>query len=231
MTYPDGIDALVNVNANDTLAAGGHAARHNSVNTALVEVKDYLVGALGSKLPFSFGTATPTTTESGFLWYDSNSTPAATKFWDGSAFVPFGGKILQVVRATDSTNRSTTSATFQDAGISVTIAPTKSDSAILFIFTARYAVTTTTVDPFGSVQITDASNNAISGAQEILFGLSYNSTNITPRNGLVMFGYATPGTTSSITHKIRYRAETSNVTFFLQNAANTAQFYAIEVSA
>jgi hypothetical protein len=50
MTYHDGIDALVNVNANDTLAAGGHAARHNSVNTALVEVKDYLVGALGSKL-------------------------------------------------------------------------------------------------------------------------------------------------------------------------------------
>jgi hypothetical protein len=53
MTYPDGIDALVNVNANDSLALGGHAARHNSVNTALVEVKDYLVGALGSKLDVS----------------------------------------------------------------------------------------------------------------------------------------------------------------------------------
>jgi hypothetical protein len=53
MTYPDGIDALVNVNATDSLAAGGHAARHNSVNTALVEVKDYLVGALGSKASLS----------------------------------------------------------------------------------------------------------------------------------------------------------------------------------
>jgi hypothetical protein len=42
MTYPDGIDALVNVNANDTLAAGGHAARHNSTNTALAEVRDAL---------------------------------------------------------------------------------------------------------------------------------------------------------------------------------------------
>jgi hypothetical protein len=39
-----------------------------------------------SKLPYSFGTATPSTTDSGFLWYDSNSTPAAPKFWDGSAF-------------------------------------------------------------------------------------------------------------------------------------------------
>jgi hypothetical protein len=42
MTYPDGFDALVNVNANDTLAGGGHAARHNSVNTALEELADVL---------------------------------------------------------------------------------------------------------------------------------------------------------------------------------------------
>jgi hypothetical protein len=42
MTSPDGIDALVNVNANDSLAAGGHAARHNSTNTALEEVRDWL---------------------------------------------------------------------------------------------------------------------------------------------------------------------------------------------
>ena len=42
-----------------------------------------------SKLPYSYGTATPTTTDSGFLWYDSNSTPAAPKFWNGSAFVAF----------------------------------------------------------------------------------------------------------------------------------------------
>jgi hypothetical protein len=48
MTYPDGIDALVNVNATDTLAAGGHAARHNSTNTALAEVQSFL--ALGVPL-------------------------------------------------------------------------------------------------------------------------------------------------------------------------------------
>jgi hypothetical protein len=55
MTYPDGIDALVNVNAGDTLAAGGHAARHNSVNTALVEVKDYLGPALADKVAYPTG--------------------------------------------------------------------------------------------------------------------------------------------------------------------------------
>jgi hypothetical protein len=49
VTYPDAINALVNVNATDTLQAGGHAARHNSTNTALVEVKDYLDGQLPAK--------------------------------------------------------------------------------------------------------------------------------------------------------------------------------------
>jgi hypothetical protein len=44
----------------------------------------------GSKVPFSFGTATPTTTTSGFMWYDSNFTPARLRFWNGSAFTPVG---------------------------------------------------------------------------------------------------------------------------------------------
>jgi hypothetical protein len=47
-----------------------------------------------SKLPYSYGTATPSTTTSGFLWYDSNSTPPIPKYWNGSAFgnlTPSGG--------------------------------------------------------------------------------------------------------------------------------------------
>jgi hypothetical protein len=39
-----------------------------------------------SKLPYSYGTATPSTTTTGFLWYDSNSTPPTTKYWNGSSF-------------------------------------------------------------------------------------------------------------------------------------------------
>jgi hypothetical protein len=67
MTYPDGIDALVNVNAGDSLALGGHAARHNSVNTALDEIKVYLAGSFEAWTAytptlggFTPGTGTPT---------------------------------------------------------------------------------------------------------------------------------------------------------------------------
>jgi hypothetical protein len=225
MTYPDGIDALVNVNANDTLAAGGHAARHNSVNTALVEVKDYLVGALGSKLPFSFGTATPTTTTSGFLWYDSTGAPSkpTPKFWDGSAFVPLGGKVLQIVRATDATNRTTTSMTFVDASISVTITPQKSDSAVLLIWAFTMKTASNTV---ARTQITDSSNNAISGAESSSFRAeSGGSLDV----GATMFGYATPATTSAVTYKGRFL--TASGTVSIVNTSPTGQLYAIEVSA
>ena len=40
----------------------------------------------GSRVPFSYGTATPTTTVDGFVWFDENSTPPEPKFWDGAAF-------------------------------------------------------------------------------------------------------------------------------------------------
>jgi hypothetical protein len=226
MTYPDGIDALVNVNATDSLAAGGHAARHNSVNTALVEVKDYLVGALGSKLPYSFGTATPTTTESGFLWYDSTGAPSkpTPKFWDGSAFVPFGGKILQIVRATDATQRSTTSTSFVDASISVTITPQRNDSAVILIWAAAVQ------SPVGGVtmsqQITDNSNNALSGAENTF--LRAGSTTHGDAYQTVI-GYSTPATTSATTYKGRFLVSSGTAT--LRNNNTTGQLYAIEVAA
>jgi hypothetical protein len=188
MTYPDGIDALVNVNATDTLAAGGHAARHNSVNTALVEVKDYLVGALGSKLNIA------------------------------------GGKILQIVRATDSTNRTTTSTTFVDANISVTITPQKSDSIIVLIWSNVAIASGLSSSEF---RISDASNNPISGAERSRFTHHANGY----AAALAIIGYATPATTSAITYKGRFNNNTGVTTTLENSSSSTGQLYAIEVSA
>jgi hypothetical protein len=38
------------------------------------------------KIPYAYGTATPTTTVDGYVWFDENETPPAPKFWDGAAF-------------------------------------------------------------------------------------------------------------------------------------------------
>jgi hypothetical protein len=185
-----------------------------------------------SKLPYSYGTATPSTTDSGFLWYDSNSTPAEVKFWDGAAFQALtSGKILQIVRATDTTNRTTTSTSYVDlTGMSVTITPTKSDSAVLLLCFAQFrAANISTGSSYAYARMTDSSNNSVSGAEDCVFGVFSNvSGALYPT---VISGYVTPATTSAVTYKIRGKTDSANVQMEAKNAEQTMSFYAIEVSA
>jgi hypothetical protein len=134
-----------------------------------------------------------------------------------------GGKILQIVRATDTTNRSTTSTSFVDVtGMSVTITPQKNDSAIIIIGTGR-------LDPDGTyvgfVRLTDSSDNLISGAEDA----AYYGTQLF--DSFVLIGYATPATTSATTYKMRFRVANAAGTFEIENGSMTGQMYAIEVSA
>jgi hypothetical protein len=192
MTYPDGIDALVNVNATDSLAAGGHAARHNSVNTALSEIKDML-----------------------------GPSPA--------------GKVMQFVRATDTTNRTTTSTSFGDVtGMSVTITPQTNTSAIWLLFTLRAeTLSSTTGDQRGLLAITDSSNTAIAGGGGITIGLNnYNFTGTAQASfSVVAVAYATPQSTNAQTYKLRFRSVAATTTLTVANNAQTGTVYAVEVSA
>ena len=144
---------------------------------------------------------------------------------DGISAQPvFPGNVLQVVRATDSANRSTTSTSFVDAGISVTITPTRSDSAIMLIwsFVGRHAS-----GGFLVTQITDSDNNAVSGAGTNSFGTFTASNN--PKYTENTIGYSTPATILPITYKGRFR--TSTATSSILNEENVGQLYAIEVAA
>lgn len=138
-----------------------------------------------------------------------------------------GGKILQIVRATDSTTRTTTSTSLVDASISVTITPQRNDSAVLLIWATNVGHSGTS--DFTYLVITDNSNNAISGANGVYVGS--NTTNAFYSFATVI-GYATPATTSAVTYKGRFRVN-ANGTAELYNGSggNTAQLYAIEVSA
>ena len=133
-----------------------------------------------------------------------------------------GGKILQIVRATDGTNRTTTSTAFVDASLSVTITPQKSDSAILLIATQRLAPAN---NAFLFLQITDNSNNAISGASAA--GVGGDGTG-NANFMATLLGYATPATTSATTYKLRFSVSSGTGTI---NNSTTGQLYAIEVSA
>ena len=145
-----------------------------------------------------------------------------------------GGKILQIVRDTDTTNRTTTSTSFVDVtGMSVTITPQKNNSAIILIASARIQLTIASDTIVADFRLTDASNNAISGAETAQIG----SQNITGtgtrdiRSHLTLIGYATPATTNATTYKLQFRSNFGAVTVDVLNALTTGQIYAIEVSA
>lgn len=135
-----------------------------------------------------------------------------------------GGKILQIVRATDSTDRSTTSTSFVDAGISVTITPQRNDSAILLIWLFN-GFTPSAGDLINA--ITDNSNNVISGAAKMHLATSTATQVLAP---VILIGYATPATTSATTYKGRFRVNLGTGQIF-NSSTNIGQLYAIEVSA
>jgi hypothetical protein len=142
-----------------------------------------------------------------------------------------GGKVLQVVRATDTTNRSTTSTSYVDVtGMSVTITPQRSTSAIIILATTKSQVSVSTPGRgLAQLQITDSSDNTISGAQEANFGVQDLSS--THWQVVNLFGYATPATTSAVTYKLRFRVFDAGRTVTIINGEQTGQLFAIEVSA
>jgi len=132
------------------------------------------------------------------------------------------GKVLQIVRATDATTRTTTSTTFVDASLSVTITPNLTTSIILLIHVVQARPQNATGGM--RTQITDTSNSAIAGAENL--GADSGAVFIIQTG----FGYATPATTSPVTYKVRFRANTGGTAEFT-NSSNVAQLFAIEVAA
>lgn len=142
-----------------------------------------------------------------------------------------GGKILQIVRATDSTNRTTTSTSVTDVtGMSITITPQKNDSAVIVVASLGFvrAEVSPAGNPSGIIYITDNSNNILSGGRA-QFGS--NAANTRQDNAFFWWGYSTPATTSATTYKLRFQCPVSSMTLSIFNATTTGQLYAIEVSA
>lgn len=141
------------------------------------------------------------------------------------------GKLLQVVRATDAADRSTTSTSFVDVtGVSVTITPQRSDSSILLVAAFNLGISSGGgASPDARFQITDSSNNAISGAENVSAYLLLANTQLNMYQTL--FARATPNTTSAVTYKLRYRATGANITVNAYGTAGASQMLAFEIGA
>ena len=140
-----------------------------------------------------------------------------------------GGKVLQIVRATDATGRGTTSTSFVDASISVTITPQRLTSAIILIWSGNFsAYVTSGTGADSAFAITDSSNNIIGGEKRIAILAPSGEHQIRVNQSVI--SYSTPNTTSPITYKGRFR-KVSGVIADIYNNHSEGQLFAIEVSA
>ena len=143
--------------------------------------------------------------------------------------------ILQVVKASDTTQRTTNTTSFTDVtGMSVSITPTATSSSIILIasFLSQNAQGTDN-SLVGYAQIADSSNTAIPGTEDLPIGLLRYS--YTPDPGQVflpmtLVSYDSPSTTSEKTYKLRFRSVVSQNTFSVENARSTGHLFAIEVA-
>jgi hypothetical protein len=206
INFPTSLDNFTNPVSGNTLDSPSHSLQHSDINDA--------VEALEAKL--GIGASPAGSATSGQVL---TAGTAGTSAWTTLAT----GKILQIVRATDGTARTTTSTSSVDANISVTISPTKSTSNVLIIWAFR--ATHYNTSDFALFSITDNSNNNIAGAE---FGVLGSNTTTRIDSSLVLIGYASPGTTSATTYKGRFRVETNGTTE-LRNNLQTGQLFAIEV--
>jgi hypothetical protein len=139
-----------------------------------------------------------------------------------------GGKILQIVRATDSTFRSTTSTSFVDVtGMSVTITPQLATSSILLIACVFVDATGASNDSRIGLAITDSANSAQQGP--VYFGDV--NTSIDIQGFQTLISWASPATASAVTYKLRFATSNASNTARVLNADRTGQLFAIEVSA
>ena len=111
-----------------------------------------------------------------------------------------GGKVLQVVQASNSTQTDTSSATFTDI-VTATITPSSASNTILFVAHAN-GLYTSVPGAFGRVQIVHSSGTTMVASTAPNIGLGGASS---VGVGSASISYLdSPATTSAVTYKIQF---------------------------
>ena len=120
-----------------------------------------------------------------------------------------GGKVLQVVNATDSTERSTSSGTFVTASSTLTLSITPSSAS-----NKIFVICSTFIQPQGS-------------GNDTYITLYRNSTNLGATNGTLTF-LDSPATTSATTYE--FRMKVSAGTSYINANSTTGSITAVEIA-
>jgi hypothetical protein len=143
-----------------------------------------------------------------------------------------GGKVLQVVQGTLTSDASTTSLSFVDTGITVNITPSSATSKVYVAVNFWGYVTKS-----GSVTLNVGEYNLVRGAtqlQKIKSGATAFASTSNPFHYYAMaFSYLdSPATTSATTYKVQFQADSSGQTSgILASATQIASIVVMEIGA
>jgi hypothetical protein len=136
------------------------------------------------------------------------------------------GSILQVVRGTQDTNVTTTSTSYDDANLDVSITPISTSSIVLIFCT--FQIFLEAGSPMrGSFRLANGSNVALSGAENFLIGLGGAQSNFHAQS---LTGYDAPSSISAQTYKLQFESDAGDVVT-IAHSRSTGQIIAMEVAA
>jgi hypothetical protein len=139
-----------------------------------------------------------------------------------------GGKILQVVMGSTSTNVSTSSGTYSDTGLTATITPSATTSKVLVLATQNGCFKNTTT--FTGIDMILVRN----GSQVIQIAGGAGSNGVAENNLIPTIATSyldSPASTSALTYKTQFRVSNGGSVGVQRNAEPTSSIILLEIGA
>jgi hypothetical protein len=189
----------------------------NAIQNAIVDAKGDLIGATAADTPARLAVGTngqvltaDSTAATGLKW----ATPSG------------GGKVLQVIMGTHSTEATSSSSTYADTGLTATITPSSASSKVLVLVT-QTGVAKDNNDTATNLRIVRTATTLMTS---LLAGYTNTSTRATP--GAQGLNYLdSPATTSATTYKTQFSSYGNNATATVQWASSLSTIILLEIGA
>jgi len=193
----------------------------DAIQNTIVDAKGDLITATAADTPARLAVGT-----NGQV-LTADSTTATGLKWAAAAA---GGKVLQVVQDTDSTQQSTTSDAYSDTNLSATITPATTGSKILCIAAVTVRVERAGTNSIGNINLVRTSTQL--AETQFGGGINSNTQTINYDDTAVIVWLDSPSTTSATTYKVQYkRLSSATCTVYAQVNSTTSSLTLIEIGA
>ena len=189
----------------------------------ILDAKGDLISATAADTPARLAVGTngqvltaDSSTSTGLKW----ATPAA------------GGKVLQVVQDFTATDESTTSTSYVDTALSLSITPSSASSKILCIASLQVASSRSTAIECGSLYNLVRTSTQLGEAKFALeVDTSATENRLVPKGHISLIYLDSPATTSSTTYKVQMRSEFASNTTSLAINSGLSSLILMEIGA